>query len=96
MSKQRPLGLVALTDVVEVSWREPLRQVSGEDEAGEEGEGGVLVVQRNRGLGAAPHGAQVELSRRAAAGGKKESKMFPNIPSAAPCPVPHVPPTPCC
>lgn len=51
------MSLVALTDVVKVSWREPLRQVSGEDEAGEEGEGGVLVVQRNRGLGAAPHGA---------------------------------------
>lgn len=75
-SKQRLLGLAALTDVVEVSWREPLRQVSGEDEAGEEGEGGVLVVQRDRGLGAAPHGTQVELSRRAAAGEKRRAKCY--------------------
>lgn len=40
-------NLVAVPDVVEVSWCESLGQVAGEDEAGEEGQGGVFVVQQD-------------------------------------------------
>lgn len=63
MRKQCQLTLLALTDVVKVSWRESLWQMAGEDEAGEEGKAGVLVVDQDRSLRAALRRAQVELQQ---------------------------------
>lgn len=55
------LSLLLLTDVVEVPRCEPLGQVGGEDEAGEEGEGRVPVVGSHRGIRTAPRRAHIEL-----------------------------------
>lgn len=82
MRKKCQLTLSALTNIVEVSWGKSLRQMASEDEAGEEGEDGVLVVDQDRGLRAALHRAQVELQqqRRARAGepckGKRGTTHF--------------------
>lgn len=59
--EEAKLSLLPLTDVVKVSRREPLGQVGGEDEAGEEGEGSVPVVGSDRGIRTAPRCAHVEL-----------------------------------
>lgn len=55
------LSLLLLTNVVEVPRREPLGEVGGEDEAGEEGEGRVPVVGSHRGIRTAPRRAHIEL-----------------------------------
>lgn len=53
-------NLVAVPNIVEVSWRKSLWQMAGEDEASEEGKDGVLVVDQDGSLRAALRRAQVE------------------------------------
>lgn len=53
-------NLVAVPNIIKVSWRESLWQMAGEDEASEEGKGSVLVMDRDCSLCAALCHAQVE------------------------------------
>ena len=64
MRKQCQLTLLALTNIIKVSWRKSLWQMASEDEASEEGKDGVLVVDQDRSLRAALRRAQVELQQQ--------------------------------
>lgn len=78
------LSLLLLTDVVEVPRREPLGEVGGEDEAGEEGEGRVPVVGSHRGICTAPRRAHIELREMVVGQSEPFGPPGPSITSPTP------------
>lgn len=78
------LSLLLLTNVVEVPRREPLGEVGGEDEAGEEGEGRVPVVGSHRGIRTAPRRAHIELREMVVGQSEPFGPPRPSITSPTP------------